>query len=784
MATTIGVKIELEGAPQYQENMRNLTQQTKLYEAQMKNVEKQLKNGASAFQRSMTESRALEQQLQAQEQQLKGLEGAISDATAKYGENSTQVLKLKTQYEQLEGKIADTKARIHEHGGTIGAVGSQLQEVGGKLQEVGGKISAIGDAMMPVTAAIAGVATASVAAFNEVDDAMDTIVKKTGATGDSLKEMEGIAQDIATTIPTSFNDAASAVGEVNTRFELTGEELKTLSQQFVEFADLNGTDVSSSIDSVQSAMAAFGISAEDASLYLDTLNAAGQQTGVNVQQLADSMAQNAASLKEMGYGASDAAMLLANMEKNGVDASSAMTGLKKAYAQSIKEGTSMSDVLMDLQNRLQDDSTYADAAAEAIELFGTRSGGALVEAISSGRLSLEELGTSMSDFAGSVDSTFQGTVDPIDEMQIHLNELKILGAEIATSAMPMISQAMQVLGDVIQKVSDAWNGLDENQQQMIIKAALIVAAIGPVLSIGGRLISGIGTVVSTIGTLTSALPGLIAGIAALNVPLLPIIAIIAAVVAAGVLLYKNWDKIKEVAGNLKDALSEKWEGIKAKTTEVWNNVKETTSTVMDAVKQNMQERLNNMKAAYDEHGGGLKGTVAALWTGIKDNYKQGFMALNTLTGGKLGEIANKFINKFNELKNNALGWGKDIIQNLVNGIMSKIQDAAKAAGNIAEAIKSKLGFSEPESGPLSDFHTYMPDMIDLLTKGIYDNLYKVDAASDAVAGALAGGTQNSYNYGGFSIVVNGAEGQSAAELADVIEDRIQAKMAAQKAVWA
>ena len=123
-----------------------------------------------------------------------------------------------------------------------------------------------------------------------------------------------------------------AVGEVNTRFGLTGDDLEKTTEKFLKFAEVNGTDVASSVDSVQTAMAAFGLGAEDAGNMLDVLNKAGQDTGVSVDKLAQDMASMAPTLQEMGYNASDSAMFLANLSKNGVDASSVMGGMKKALS--------------------------------------------------------------------------------------------------------------------------------------------------------------------------------------------------------------------------------------------------------------------------------------------------------------------------------------------------------------------------------------------------------------------------------------------------------------------
>ena len=70
---------------------------------------------------------------------------------------------------------------------------------------------------------------------------------------------------------------------------------------------------------------------------------------------------------------------------------------------------------------------------------------------------------------------------------------------------------------------------------------------------------------------------------------------------------------------------------------------------------------------------------------------------------------------------NALTWGKDLLQNFIDGITSKWSALKQKVSDVAQSIKDFLGFSEPEKGPLSNFHTYAPDMMQLFAKGIADN---------------------------------------------------------------
>lgn len=77
-------------------------------------------------------------------------------------------------------------------------------------------------------------------------------------------------------------------------------------------------------------------------------------------------------------------------------------------------------------------------------------------------------------------------------------------------------------------------------------------------------------------------------------------------------------------------------------------------------------------------------------------------------------------------------WGKDLIQNFVDGIKGAINLVGDAVKAVAQKIKDFIGFSEPEEGPLSNFHTYAPDMIDLFTEGLEDSKMKLQSTLTSV----------------------------------------------------
>jgi phage-related protein len=278
--------------------------------------------------------------------------------------------------------------------------------------------------------------------------------------------------------------------------------------------------------------------------------------------------------------------------------------------------------------------------------------------------------------------------------------------------------------------------------------------------------------VTAIGPLvTAAAPFLIGG------------AIIAGVIAGGVAIYKNWDTIKAKSTELKDHVEQKWGQLKESTSQMWDNVKGKFNEGGNYIKQISSNRLNEIKTAFTENGGGIRGTMAATWQVLTTQFKTGFDVMNSITGGRLGDIRNSISSTFSGLANSAWTWGRDLIGNLVSGITGKIGDVKNAINRVAQSISDRLHFSEPDVGPLSNFHTWMPDMMKGLSDGMIQNLGEVENAANQVAGAIAQPMQTN-NYGGFSIVVNGAEGQSAREIADEVEARIADKIARQEAVWA
>ncbi len=558
--------------------------------------------------------------------------------------SADQTPEILAQQQALERQIAEDENALGSFKSELSSIGpAGLQAffaVGEQIKNVGKKITEVGETItQKVTVPLAAVGGAAVAAFKNVDDGYDEMIKKTGATGEAAEEMIDIINELATTIPTDFKTAGSAVGEVNTRFGVTGEKLQDLSSRFIKFADLNNTDVSNSIDKTQKALEAYGLGADHAGAYLDRLNKTGQETGVSVDKLAEGIVSNATAFQEMGLNIDQATFFMGQLEKSGTNSETVLNGMRKALKNATAEGKPLNQALAELQARILNGTDSMDGLTAAYELFG-KSGDQIYAAVKAGTLDFQAMGTAISDAGGSVEDTFAATLDPIDEFKLALNQLKIVGAQVGNTLMTVLQPMLQKIRDVLAKLKEKWDSLSPETQEMIVKIGLIAAAIGPIITIIGTLVTAIGALMSPIGLVVVA---------------------IAAAVAAGVALYQNWDEICAWAKELKEKVVEAWRNIKEKVvgfadsvktavTGRFEAIKNTITGAWENVRQNTQNAWSAIRNAIDQNGGGIQGVVRTYAQIVQNIWSGALNFLDQITGGKLSAIYQWFSSKFEAIR--------------------------------------------------------------------------------------------------------------------------------------
>ena len=511
-----GITIEIDGDTKgLSQALKGVNKDIKSTQTQLKDVEKLLKldphnvtllgQKMKLLQTEIGQTKDKLSQLKSVSEEMeKGLKNGTVTAE-QYDAWQREIIETENNLKSLEEQIKKVPTASEA---MIAKVSDDMDALGQKVSSVGDKIAGMGDALMPVSATITALGTASVKAWQDVDNALDTIVAKTGATGAQLEEMTDIVERIAVTMPSDFDTISASVAEVSTRFGVTGQQLEDLSADFIKFAKLNNSDVAGSIDNVSAMMNAWGIDASQTKSVLNTLNAVGQQTGVNATELASILQSNALSFKEMGYNVAEASLLMGQMQQQGVDASVGVTALRKAMAKAIDDGTSLNEVIAEWEALMSSSASEAEKLEATEALFGSKAFAQLYNAIKEGNISFTDMNANMSDFSGNLEKTFEATLDPIDEFTTTMNELKLLGAEIGEQVIPVLVEVLHDLEPILRDIKDAWEAMSEDEQKELIENLGKIALLAPALSTAGRVIGGVGSGISGLAKAGKMLSGL------------------------------------------------------------------------------------------------------------------------------------------------------------------------------------------------------------------------------------------------------------------------------------
>lgn len=188
----------------------------------------------------------------------------------------------------------------------------------------------------------------------------------------------------------------------------------------------------------------------------------------------------------------------------------------------------------------------------------------------------------------------QDTLDKANQFNDSLDTIKAiglvtfqsLGTELAGYLAPALSKVVEWVGKLAQWLSQ----LSPQTLTVIAIIAGVVAAIAPVLIVLGKLAMGISSILNLANMLG-------VGVGALAGPFGIALAAIAAIIAIGVLLYKNWDTIKAKAAEIKANLIAVWNNIKTSITNAVNSIKSTVTSVFNAVKSTVTSIWNGIKNA-------------------------------------------------------------------------------------------------------------------------------------------------------------------------------------------
>lgn len=786
MAADISVKIALDGERDYRQALKNCNDALKNADSALKAFDESAKGNEKSVENlqkrqellsaALDEARKKQATLTDVVDKAKAARDKAAEALAKAkqeeGENSEAVKKAEKQYiaannavDRWETQLNKANEQVAKYSNEIDGATDETED----FQKVVGNTAAM-EALTKIADKVSGVMKnvnkAASDAAKEIDEGYDTIIKKTGATGKQFDDLKRVANNIFGSMPVDIKEVGEAVGEVNTRFDLTGDALEKTSTAFLRFAEINGSDVTSAVDSVQKAMAAFGMDASEVENVLDVLTTTSQKTGVSVDTLSQNLVTNGTAFREMGLDAYEAADFMGGVETSGVDLNAVLAGMKKALKNATDEGKPLNEALADLESNIINGTDSMDGLNYAYDLFGNKAGADVFRAVSDGQISFTELANStdiLNEATGRLSQTYEETLDPWDKWQVAQNNLKTVTGELS-------SQFQSALTPAVEKVTEVLKGISERFQELPDE---VQTAIGIIGGLGGKALEvapQIASLVAQIAALKAAKKvagdttslktslGNLAGKAGL------VTGVIAAIASGIAYMSSEMDKATASSKALKEAVT----GTKDSYTETKTSVENLDATLAAAA--TTEEKIAIVQGLLSEAQSAAAASTAQHTQAVDELSKVQDVEVSTAAKvlGAFGGINADIVAQVQALSQSSDAW-KD---------SSEVMDDSSGTVEYLQGVLADLQAEESntatETDALGDSFTSTQKEAETALKKVsastQKQLEKVSGAVNGMKDALTNGAKSITNW--FD-KVSERETLSADELAANLSDQIE-----------
>lgn len=497
-------------------------------------------------------------------------------------------------YATLRVKLDEWNQGLETAINSLQGYGSRLQ---GSMDSVGKKLTSAGKNLTKkVTLPIVGIGTAAVKTSMDFEAAMDKVASLSGAQGENFDRLRDKALEMGAQTMYSATESAEALQYMALAGWDTEDMLDGL-EPILKLAGAAGMDLGRASDIVTDGLTAMGLTAKDAAHFADVMAVTMSKSNTDVNQLGEAFKYVAPLAGAMGYSIEDLNLALGLMANAGIKASQGGTSLRrvlqnlsnptdKVAGAMAKLGISMFnpdgsakslyDLMVELRESIrglseEEQAMYASTIAGSTGLSGLL---AIVNAsdedfnkLTDAIYNADGAGMEMYD---TMTNNLQGSVTEL------MSALESLMISMGDLLVPLIKDVVSMIQGWVEHL----NSLDETQKQQIIQVALVVASIGPLITIIGKLFTSISTVVKFVQLLSA------------NPVILLVTAIAAAIGGLVGTIIANWDKTKSATENV-------WNGIKLFVTNVVNG---------------LLNFIENLFPGFKEAGANL---FRGLWEGLK-----------------------------------------------------------------------------------------------------------------------------------------------------------------------
>lgn len=551
-------------------------------------------------------------------------------------------------------------------------------------------------AFLGITAGVAAIGTAAVKTASDFDAEMSKVAAISGATGEDFDALREKAREMGSKTKFSASESAEAMEYMAMAGWKTEDMLQGI-EGIMNLAAASGENLGTTSDIVTDALTAFGMSAEDSGHFADILAAASSNANTNVSMLGESFKYVAPVAGSLGMSAEDTSVALGLMANSGIKASQAGTALRSILtrmAKPTKQSQAALDALglslTDEQGNVKDLATLmgdmreafshctdAEKAQYAALLAGQEGMSGLLAIVNASEEDYNKLTGAIANCDGTAEEM---ALTMQDNLQGQLTILKSALEELAISIGDTLVPTIRKIVGVIQGWVDKFNSLDDGTKEMIVKIALFVAAIGPVLLIVAKVINAITTIKNAFMAVKTAVTVVIPAFKALGAammanPIVLIIAAIAALVAAFIYLWNNCEAFREFWINLwekiKSAVSTAWEAIKGFFSAAWEFIKsipEKLAEFFTGLWEKITEFFTNIGTAIVTFFTELPGKVVEFFTNLITTVVEWLASLGQSIADFLTDLPYKIGYALGVVIGNIIQFGIDVVNWVVTNV--------------------------------------------------------------------------------------------------------------------
>lgn len=595
----------------FQNGISKINKDLKVVQSEFQLASSKIGNFGKGTDSLKVKSESLSKQIELQKQKVQALSDSFNKSVETKGKDATatkdleiKVNKASAELNKMQSELTKTNKELSVQTSGWTKLSKSLDTLGSKMKKIGEGVSSTGKKLSTtLTLPIVGAGVASVKLASDMNESINKVDVAFDKSSDEVKKWSnntlksfGIAKGTALDMAAGYGDMATSMGLPTNAAANMSEKLVGLAGDLASFKNINIGEANTALTSI--------FTGETESL--KKLGIVMTQTNLEAYALKEGLLKSTVSadkLKNMSLKVTIAQENLAKKVKkygtNSLEAQKAQLSLNEA---------------LEKQSKCAKGSFKDLSEAEKVQIRY--------------KYVLDMTKNAQGDFI----RTGGGTAN---QMRIFSESLKELGATIGEKILPVITPIIKKTNEWVQ----AFGKLDDGTKKTIIVIAGIVAAIGPLLIFIGHLITAVGSIVSVFSAASGAIAAAGGIIAIITGPIGITIGVIAGLISIGVLLYKNWDKIKETAFNLGNGIKDTFGKIGTGIFNTWNNaVKKTTET------------WGAIQNSISKHGGGIKGIIGAGMEGYLNIWKSGFNLMDKVSGGKLSAIKNGFSNAWNGIK--------------------------------------------------------------------------------------------------------------------------------------